>query len=160
MTFRTGTGHDTSIPGSSRLNGAFFSKISLLYTLFLLLLLVSPGAKAESPAIGLLNPGLNDVWYAPEKSGQGFFITVYPKLATVSLAWFTYETELPSDGTEAKLGDSGHRWLTAVGPFVGNKATLTVFVSRGGLFNSTEPPTTTDLDGDVTITIEFTDCTS
>ena len=43
----------------------------------------------------LINAGLNDAWYFPDTDGQGFFITVFPDLGAVSLAWFTYDTELP-----------------------------------------------------------------
>jgi hypothetical protein len=34
-----------------------------------------------------INAGLNDTWYFPDTSGQGFFITVFPDLGYVSLAW-------------------------------------------------------------------------
>jgi len=59
---------------------------------------------------------LNDAWYNPETDGQGFFITVFPDLGFLSLAWFTYDTELPAEDAEANLGDAGHRWITALGP--------------------------------------------
>ena len=48
-----------------------------------------------------MNTGLNDAWYDPETDGQGFFITVYPELGTVVVAWFTNDTALPSDGASA-----------------------------------------------------------
>lgn len=160
MTFKPGPNHNLTIPVSTRARSVDLLKIFLLTALLLLFFLSSHAVKAQSAPIEVLNSGLNDAWYAPETNGQGFFITVYPKLGSVSLAWFTYDTELPSAEPKAKLGDAGHRWLTAVGPFTGNTATLTIFVTRGGLFNSEVPAPSTDLDGDGTITLEFTDCTS
>jgi hypothetical protein len=73
-----------------------------------------------------INPGLNDAWYYKPTDGQGFFITVFPDLGYVSLAWFTYDTELPPVDAVANLGDPGHRWLTALGPFEGNKAVMVI----------------------------------
>ena len=160
MTFKSGSNHNSTIPVSTRARSVDLLKTCLMAALLLSFFLLSHAVKAQSPPIEVLNSGLNDAWYAPETDGQGFFITVYPKLGSVSLAWFTYDTELPAAEPKANLGDAGHRWLTAVGPFSGNTATLTIYVTRGGLFNSVVPATSTDLDGDGTITLEFTDCTS
>jgi len=33
------------------------------------------------------------------------------------MAWFTHDTERPDTGVEAILGEPGHRWLTAQGPY-------------------------------------------
>ena len=160
MTFKPDPNHNLALPLKTRARSVGLLETCLLTALLLSFFLLSHAVKAQSPPIELLNPGLNDAWYAPETDGQGFFITVYPKLGSVSLAWFTYDTGLPSGESTAKLGDAGHRWLTAVGPFTGNTATLTIYVTRGGLFDSTVPATSTDLDGDGTIVLEFTDCTS
>jgi len=105
-----------------------------------------------------INPGLNDAWYNPETDGQGFFISVFPELELVSLAWFTYDTERPADDVEAVLGDPGHRWLTAVGPFSGNQAQLEISITRGGIFDSAEPEPTSTPGG--TIQLKFDDCNS
>jgi hypothetical protein len=35
---------------------------------------------------------------------------------------------------------------------------MTLFVTKGGVFDSANPPTTTDPDGDGTMTIEFANC--
>jgi hypothetical protein len=108
-----------------------------------------------------INPGLNDAWYNPETDGQGFFISVFPDLGKVSLAWFTYDTELPPDDATANLGNPGHRWLTAVGPIVGNQAIMEIEMTSGGLFDAatiierTEPP-----GSDGTILLTFTSCNS
>ena len=108
-----------------------------------------------------INAGLNDAWYNPETDGQGFFITVFPELGAVSLAWFTYDTALPPEGAPANLGDPGHRWITAVGPITGNQAVLNIDITSGGIFDAqsevdhTEPP-----GADGTITLTFEDCNS
>jgi len=48
-----------------------------------------------------MNPGLNDAWFNPDTDGQGFFVTVFPDLGFVLLAWFTYDTELPPQDATA-----------------------------------------------------------
>jgi len=64
-----------------------------------------------------INAGLNDAWYDPETAGQGFLITVFPDIGQMFLAWFTYDVERPGEGVTAQLGEPGHRWLTAQGPY-------------------------------------------
>ena len=134
-------------------------KTRLLFALFLPVLLATQVAIAESPPIESLNAGFNDAWFSPVTDGQGFFITVYPDLEVVALAWFTYDTDLPAANRTANLGDPGHRWLTASGPYFGNTANLTIFVTRGGKFDAAEPTPSTDQAGDGTIELEFSDCT-
>jgi sugar lactone lactonase YvrE len=89
-----------------------------------------------------INPGLNDAWFNPLTSGQGFLISVFPDTRMVFLAWFTFDVERPPEDVTSQLGDPGHRWLTAQGPYQGNTANLTVFVTSGG----------------GTIKLEFVDC--
>ena len=74
------------------------------------------------------------------------------------MAWFTFDTKRPPDGVTAELGDPGHRWLTAQGPYDGDSATLRIFVTEGGVFDAAQPPATTDPAGDGTMTIEFANC--
>ncbi len=108
-----------------------------------------------------INPGLNDAWYYPATDGQGFFITVFADLGYVSLAWFTYDTELPAEDATANLGDPGHRWLTAVGPIVGNQAIMEIEMTAGGLFDTATLVDRTDPPGsDGTIILTFTSCNS
>ena len=108
-----------------------------------------------------INAGLNDAWYDPETDGQGFFITVFPDLGKVSLAWFTYDTELPAEDAEANLGDSGHRWLTALGPIAGNQVTMDITMTSGGIFDTSAEIERTDPAGsDGTITLTFDSCNS
>ena len=74
------------------------------------------------------------------------------------LAWFTFDTQRPPEDAVALLGEPGHRWLTAQGPYDGDTAELTIFVTEGGVFDAIEPAATTDLEGDGTLTIQFADC--
>ena len=108
-----------------------------------------------------INAGLNDAWYNPETDGQGFFISVFPDLASASLAWFTYDTELPPDDAQANLGDPGHRWLTAIGPIEGNEVWMDIEMTSGGLFDTPTDIQRTDPPGsDGTIILTFTSCNS
>jgi sugar lactone lactonase YvrE len=107
----------------------------------------------------LINPGLNDSWYNPATDGQGFLIAVFPDTKRMYVAWFTYDTVRPPEDVTAQLGEPGHRWLTAQGFYDGDSATLTIFVTEGGVFDSAQPVPTTDLAGDGTMTLEFADCT-
>lgn len=102
-----------------------------------------------------INAGLNDAWYNPITDGQGFFITVFPDLGRVSLAWFTYDTELPTEEATANLGDPGHRWLIAQGDYVDDQAVLDIFNVFGGLFDS-DQAVTAEAYG--TIVLTFSDC--
>jgi cyclophilin family peptidyl-prolyl cis-trans isomerase len=104
-----------------------------------------------------MNAGLNDAWFDPATDGQGFFITVFPGLNFVSLAWFTYDTELPADGESANLGDPGHRWLTAAGVIEGNRAVMDITVTSGGLFDAASDIQRTN-DGVIILT--FGDCST
>lgn len=102
-----------------------------------------------------MNPGLNDAWYDPATDGQGFFITVFPNLGSVVIAWFTYDTELPPEEAAANLGDPGHRWMTVQGPYNGNTAEMTIDITSGGLFDTNS--TVTHTPGG-TVKLTFDDC--
>jgi len=106
-----------------------------------------------------INSGLNDAWFNTATNGQGFTIIVFPEIEEMWVAWFTYDVERPPDDVNAILGDPGHRWLTAQGPYDEDTATLTIYVTEGGVFDSPVPATSTDPDGDGTLVIEFVDCT-
>jgi hypothetical protein len=105
-----------------------------------------------------INAGMNDAWYNPATAGQGFLVTVFEDTGIVFLAWFTYDVERPPADVTAILGDPGHRWVTAQGPFSGDTATLNVTVTSGGVFDSPEPPVENVPGG--TMTIKWNDCTS
>ena len=114
----------------------------------------------QQPAF-VMNAGLNDAWYNPITDGQGFFITVFPEMELVSMAWCTYDTLLPDIDASANLGDPGHRWITAVGSFEGDTAVLNIDLTSGGLFDTASTVMHTDPPGaDGTITISFADCSS
>ena len=114
-------------------------------------------AAAQAPVFQI-NPGLNDSWFNPATAGQGFFITVFPDIEKMFLAWFTYDVERPPPSVTAILGEPGHRWLTAFGDYSGDTAVLDIEITEGGVFNSATPAVTQHADG--TITVTFTDCTS
>lgn len=104
----------------------------------------------------LINAGLNDAWLNPDTVGQGVLIIVFPQTGQVFLAMFTYDTERPDDGVTARLGEPGHRWFTAQGPFAGNRAELEVFFTSGGVFDAPQPVPETEPGG--TAVLEFEDC--
>lgn len=106
-----------------------------------------------------INSGMNDAWYNPGTNGQGFLITLFPSIEQMFVAWFTYDTERPPEDVTAILGEPGHRWLTAQGPYSGDTATLTIYVTEGGVFDSAEPEAMNDGIGDGSMTIQFADCT-
>lgn len=110
----------------------------------------------ESPAGFAINPGLNDAWFNPATQGQGFFITVFDDIGMIFLAWFTYDSERPPPGVDANLGEPGHRWLTAFGPYAGDSAVLDIEVTSGGVFDAAEPAPIQETDGEMVL--EFSDC--
>ena len=103
-----------------------------------------------------INAGLNDAWYDPATAGQGMFITVFPDIQRIFFAWFTFDTERPPPDLVAVVGEPGHRWLTAFGPYNGDTAMLDVELTSGGLFVAAEPMPTSTADG--TVMIEFSGC--
>ena len=116
---------------------------------------VTPG-----PDNFVMNAGLNDAWFNPITDGQGFFITVFPELNKVTLAWFTYDTSLPPVDASADLGSPGHRWLTALGDIDGDTAVLNITIASGGLFDTgTDVQKVQYIDGG-TITLSFSGCNS
>lgn len=82
-----------------------------------------------------------------------------PDIGMVSLAWFTYDTERPAEDVTANLGEPGHRWLTALGPYTGNQAVMNIEFASGGIFDSQTAIERTDPPGsDGTITLTFDSC--
>jgi len=108
-----------------------------------------------------INAGLNDAWYYKPTDGQGFFITIFPDLNKVSLAWFTYDTELPPTDAAANLGDPGHRWITAIGPIDSNQSVMNIDITSNGIFDTTTEIEHTDPPGsDGSIILTFDSCNS
>ena len=105
-----------------------------------------------------MNAGLNDAWYNPDTNGQGFFVTVYPGIKTVFLAWFTYDTVQPDSTATAHLGSPDQRWMTAQGVYDGAQAEMEVRVFAGGVFDSGTPEPESVVDG--SILLQFENCNS
>jgi hypothetical protein len=156
------TAYENLMAGSKNHLRAFVSQIELLGVDYVAQVLTQAEVdiilRKTTPGVFEINAGLNDAWYYPETNGQGFFITVFPDLELVSLAWFTYDTERPSDDVKAILGDAGHRWLTATGPFSGSDAQLEISLTSGGIFDSTESVPVSEPGG--TILLHFDGCNS
>jgi hypothetical protein len=110
----------------------------------------------DEPTDFRINAGLNDAWFSPSTGGQGFIITVFEDIGMMFLAWFTYDSQRPDESTEAMLGEPGHRWLTAFGPYDGNVANLDLTLTSGGLFDSGIPMP--DQVNDGTVSVEFEGC--
>jgi len=117
--------------------------------------LLSDGPVQPEPKFAI-HAGLNDSWFNPATPGQGFFITVFPDIKQVFLAWFTYDTDRPPGNVKAKLGEPGHRWLTAFGAYEGNTATLDIELTSGGVFDMAPPMPMQDPYG--SIVLEFASC--
>jgi hypothetical protein len=122
--------------------------------------LMTPNAVVVRRVPLQINAGLADAWYNPATAGQGFLVTVFPDREEVFLAWFTYDTERPPEDVTAILGEPGHRWLTAQGPYSDDTADLTLYLTAGGVFDAANPAPTTDQDGYGTLTLQFADCKS
>jgi hypothetical protein len=105
-----------------------------------------------------INAAMSDAWYFPDTDGQGFLIIVWETKKLIFLSWFTYDTERPPDDVSAILGEPGHRWLTALGSYEGDTALLDVFLSKGMIFDSAEPPVETEQYEGASIEIIWTDC--
>lgn len=103
-----------------------------------------------------INAGLNDAWFNPATPGQGFFVNVFPDVGQMFVAWFTYEVQRPDGAVAAELGEPGHRWLTAFGPYADDQAVLDIEFTAGGVFNASEPAPGQTTNG--TLTLEFTGC--
>jgi len=113
---------------------------------------------SQAPPSIAVNSGMSDAWYDPATDGQGMLIMVWDDIKFVFMAWFTFDTERPPLDVEAILGEPGHRWLTASGPFEGDTATLAVSLTSGGVFDMASPPAITDPDAYGTVTIKWTSC--
>ncbi len=112
------------------------------------------------PEVVLINRGMTDAWYNPETDGQGMLIIVWEDIRFIFMAWFTFDTERPPEDALAILGEPGHRWLTASGPFEGDTATLDVYLTTGGVFDAAQPPAVTGAEPIGTAVIRWTGCNS
>jgi len=112
---------------------------------------------AEHGTSFVINAGLNDAWVSEGAPYQGLFITVFPELALVFVAWFTFDSERPPASATAVFGSADQRWVTALGSYDGNRAELKAELTTGGSFNSSSPKPTQDTDYG-TVDIEMSNC--
>jgi beta-glucanase (GH16 family) len=105
-----------------------------------------------------INAGITDAWYNPDTDGQGFFVIVWEELKLIFLGWFTYDVERPPEDVQAIIGEPGHRWLTAQGPYDGDTAMLDIYLTRGAIFDSEEPKVDEPRTQDGTVELKFADC--
>lgn len=124
-------------------------KLIGIISLFCILVLSTTLAAQESFEI---NEGLAGSWFNAATSGQGMLFDVIPSQELLFVAWFTYETS----STSSKLGAAEHRWLTALGPYAGNRAELELFLTEGGVFDDPAAVTDTPVG---TLVITFDGCT-
>lgn len=117
--------------------------------------LLSDGAPVSQPPM-TINRGLNDAWVNPNAPFQGMFITVFPELELVFVAWFSFDSEPPQNAT-AVFGAPDQRWVTALGSYQGHRAELNAELTTGGRFNAADPLATQDTSYG-TINIEFSHC--
>jgi hypothetical protein len=104
-----------------------------------------------------INAGLNDAWVNSAAPLQGIFITVYPVLKIVFLAWFTFDSVSPDGSNTAAFASADQRWVTALGFYDDNRVEMSAELTSGGSFNASEPLPEQDT-GYGTINLEFTDC--
>jgi hypothetical protein len=105
----------------------------------------------------VINSGLNDAWVNTNAPFQGMFITVFPVLKLVFVAWFTFDSEQPPEDLTAIFGAPDQRWVTALGSYDGNRAEMKAELTIGGSFNASSPLPTQDTNYG-TINIEFANC--
>jgi len=57
------------------------------------------------------------------------------------------------------LGEAGHRWITAQGPFEGNTASLDIVITSGGVFDRMQPEPVNSGPGSVgSMEVTFESC--
>lgn len=110
------------------------------------------------PAPFAISSNMAGAWEYSVTAGSGLFMDVFDENNLMFIAWFTYDLERPDPSVTAMIGDPGHRWVTGIGPFTGDTATLDLYWTSGMVFDSATPPPSTEQDG--SMTIEFESCTA
>lgn len=105
-----------------------------------------------------INPGINDAWVNADAPFQGMFITYFPDLNLVFVAWFTFDSQAPAGSSMATFGAIDQRWVTGAGTVNGNRVEINMENTSGGIFNGANPMPTQDTSYG-TMVLEFTDCT-
>ncbi|NNL95754.1 MAG: hypothetical protein HKO64_09050 [Xanthomonadales bacterium] len=116
----------------------------------------NPNVRFKMVTEPTINAGMNDAWVSADAPLQGFFFTYYPQANIFFLSWFTFDSVIPG-GPSAVFGAADQRWVTGVGTPDGNKVTISVELTSGGVFNDSDP-TATQTPNYGTITIEFINC--
>ncbi|MCB1555525.1 MAG: serine hydrolase [Xanthomonadales bacterium] len=96
----------------------------------------------------VINPGLTGAWSDPAASGQGFLFEVIESQSLIAGGWYTHVAQSPGATQE-------QRWLTYVGGYDGDLATMTLYLTRGGQFTVGGGITDSEVG---TLTIRFIDC--
>ncbi len=104
-----------------------------------------------------INAGLNDAWVHEGAPLQGFFFTVFPDLGFFFLSWFTFDSVPPDQSVVAVFGAADQRWVTGLAAYSGDSVTISVELTSGGVFNSSDPLAVQEPDYG-TITIVFINC--
>ena len=104
-----------------------------------------------------INAGLNDAWVSADAPFQGMFVTVFPVLKLMFLAWFTFDSQQPPEDALATFGAADQRWVTALGFYDGNRVEMAAELTTGGKFNSSVPLPEQDTEYG-TINVEFINC--
>lgn len=103
--------------------------------------------QGSQTAAFVINEGVQGSWLNNATGGQGFFFDIAPSVNNLfGVAWFTWT------GTAGQ-----YDWLTGAGSYQGDRATVTLFRTRGGRFNDPTPVQTTPVGS---ATIVFTSCTA
>ncbi|NND43811.1 MAG: hypothetical protein HKN58_00710 [Xanthomonadales bacterium] len=96
------------------------------------------GVRVRHAQVFQINAGLNDAWVNQDAPFQGMFITVYPDLGLVFVAWFTFDS-VPPDAGMATFGGIDQRWVTGLGTIDGDRVSLNMELTTGGGFNMAQP---------------------
>ena len=108
------------------------------------LLCVGIGVHAQDSEM-LINYGLAGSWFEPATNGQGLIVDIVPANNQLVAYWFTY----PEDGI-------GREWYVAQGDINGGSATLTVFQTDNGIFDTASAVALNTVG---TATMSFSTCT-
>ena len=92
-----------------------------------------------------ITPGITGSWYNSTQSGHGFNLEVLPN-NLIAGYWYVFDA------------NGNNLWLTGVGSYTGNTATLTMIQVTGGLFPPNFDPTKIVRTPWGTLTLTFTDC--
>lgn len=107
-----------------------------------------------------INPGLNGAWFNTDTPGQGIMIEILPTLDSVFMAWFTFDSQDPSNVGEATVGSVDQRWLTGFGVIDHNTNSITLDLTNtsGGKFDNNATVSNSAVSSYGSLTLHFNDC--